>query len=117
LTTPWRLASISIKKMAKERTTTRRESTGVSFTVHVWKEGGKYVSYVPELDLASCGDSVAHARKRLREAVALFLEGASRMGTLEDILTEAGFEKHGNTYLPHRLLARETVRLGVPAAS
>lgn len=103
--------------MAKNRTTARTEPPAVSFTVHVWKEGQKYVAYVPELDVASCGDSVAHAKARLREAVALFLEGASRMGTLEDILTEAGFEERINIYRPHRVLARETVRLAVPITS
>lgn len=39
------------------------------------------------------------------------------MGTLEDILTEAGFEERINIYRPHRVLVRETVRLAVPITS
>jgi len=54
----------------------------IDFTAHVWKEGLTYVSYSPELDVSSCGDSVAEARARLREAVSLFLEECSRRGTL-----------------------------------
>lgn len=89
----------------------------IRLTVQVWKENGKYIAYAPDLDVSSFGDSVSHAKVRLREAVMLFLEGASRLGTLEDILSEAGFERHRNTYRPRRVLAREKLRLAVPAAS
>jgi predicted RNase H-like HicB family nuclease len=53
----------------------------IDFAAHVWKEGPSYVSYTPELDVSSCGDSVAEARARLREAVSLFLEECSLRGT------------------------------------
>ncbi len=89
----------------------------ITFTAQIWKEDGKYIAYAPELDVASFGDSVAHAKVRLREAVTLFLEGASRLGTLANILAEAGFERHGRTYRPRRVLAREKVRLALPLAS
>jgi predicted RNase H-like HicB family nuclease len=89
----------------------------IRFTVQVWKENGKYIAYSPELDVSSFGDSVSHAKTRLREAVTLFLEGALRLGTLEEILSEAGFERHKNTYRPRRVLMREKLRLALPAAS
>ncbi len=89
----------------------------ISFTVQVWRENGTYVAYTPELDVSSCGDSINQAKARLREAVSLFLEEASRMGTVEEILSEAGFQKRGNSYRPHRVLAREKIRLAFPVAS
>ena len=89
----------------------------IDFTAHVWKEGTTYVSYAPELDVSSCGDSVAQARMRLREAVSLFLEECARMGSLETVLSESGFAKHGQTYRPRRIIARAKVRLAVPLAS
>ena len=100
----------------------RNTSTGVdvpdiSFTAQVWKEGATFVAYSPELDVSSCGDSLAKARAALREAVSLFLEESARKGTLEAILSEAGFEKHGKSYRPRRILAREKLRLAVPLAS
>jgi len=76
-----------------------------------------YVAYAPGLDVSSCGDSVAGAKARLREAVTLLLEECSQMGTLEAILAEAGFERHGNSYRPRRILTRAKVRLAVPLAS
>jgi predicted RNase H-like HicB family nuclease len=51
----------------------RKEIPEIDFTAQVWKEGPTYVGYAPELDVSSCGDSVAEARRRLREAVGLFL--------------------------------------------
>ncbi len=95
----------------------KRRTPKVSFSLQVWKEDGAYVSYAPELDVSSCGDSLREARRRLREAVALFLEEAAHQGTLDDILSESGFEKHGDTYVPRRVLVREKESLAVPLRS
>jgi predicted RNase H-like HicB family nuclease len=53
----------------------------IRFSAQMWKEGVTFVAYSPELDVASCGGSLSKARKALREAVALFLEGYSRRVT------------------------------------
>jgi predicted RNA binding protein YcfA (HicA-like mRNA interferase family) len=103
--------------MARILTKRRTVLPEIDFTAHVWKEGPSYVSYAPELDVSSCGDSVAQARARLREAVSLFLEECSRRGTLDAVLSESGFEKRGETYRPRRIIARAKVRLAVPLAS
>ncbi len=96
--------------------TVRENSAGLSLTLQVWKEGPTFVAYAPELDVSSCGDSAARAKSRLREAVSLFLEEAASQGTLQDILAEAGFERHGKHFRPRRILARERLRLALPAA-
>jgi hypothetical protein len=96
---------------------TRSRLPQIDFTAHVWKEGPKYVSYSPELDVSICGDSVAEARARLREAVSLLLEECSRQGTLDSVLAESGFKKRGRSYRPRRILVRARVRLDVPLAS
>jgi predicted RNase H-like HicB family nuclease len=95
----------------------REEITEIDFIAQVWKEGATYVAYASELDVSSCGDSVAEARARLREAVSLFLEECSRKGTLDTILAESGFAKRGRSYRPRRIIARAKVRLAVPLAS
>jgi len=38
-------------------------------TEEIWKEGNMYVSYCPELDIASCGKDVQQAKKNLMEAI------------------------------------------------
>ena len=57
------------------------------------KEGNVYVSYCPQFDVSSCGDKIEEARKMLKEAVRLFLEEAEKIGTLQVILEEAGFQR------------------------
>jgi hypothetical protein len=89
----------------------------IDFTVQVWKEDSAYVSYTPELDVSSCGDTVAQARSRLREAVALFLQECAKKGTLDSILAESGFEKRGLRYRPRRIIAHAKVRVAIPLAS
>ena len=60
------------------------------FDAIFFQEGKVCVAYCPELDISSCGKAADQARANLRNAVRLFLEEAEKMGTLEDILREAG---------------------------
>ena len=46
-------------------------------TVIIEREGSGYVSFCPELDIASQGDTVQEARENLREVLELFFETAS----------------------------------------
>ena len=43
-------------------------------TAIIEREGDKYVSLCPELDIASQGDTIEEARENLREAIELFFE-------------------------------------------
>jgi predicted RNase H-like HicB family nuclease len=62
-----------------------------SFDAYIFKEGDAFVAHAPKLDVSSCGDTDEEARQNIREAVAAFLESARRMGTLREILEEAGY--------------------------
>ena len=62
----------------------------VEFTVRILKEDGTFIAHVPELDVSSCGDTEAEARRMIADAVQGFLETAMELGTLNDILQEAG---------------------------
>lgn len=46
------------------------------FTAIIEREGERYVSLCPELDIASQGDTVEEARSNLAEALELFFEAA-----------------------------------------
>ena len=72
---------------------------GISFTVNLFKEDGMFVAQVPELNVASCGHTVEEAKKNIREAVELFLEGASEIGTLNEVLEEAGYRLEGERWV------------------
>jgi predicted RNase H-like HicB family nuclease len=64
----------------------------IRLTEEIWKEGNMYVSYCPELDISSCGESVEQAKKNLKEAILINIEETKRMGTFDRFLQEAGFE-------------------------
>jgi len=63
-----------------------------TLTALVWKEGDQYVSKCPELEVASCGDTIEEALENLKEAVELYIENAKELGILDDEL-EAVFSK------------------------
>jgi len=47
-------------------------------TAIIEREDSGYVSFCPELDIASQGDTIEQARDNLREALELFFETASK---------------------------------------
>jgi len=62
----------------------------IQFTTQIFKEGRTFVAHTRELDVSSCGGTRQNALRNLKEAVRLFLEEAERIGTLQQILEEAG---------------------------
>ena len=65
----------------------------IQFTTQIFKEGRTFVAHTRELDVSSCGGTQQKAFRNLKDAVGLFLEEAEKMGTLEQILDEAGYLK------------------------
>ena len=85
----------------------------ISFTVHIFKEGEMYVAYVPELDLSSCGATDDEARKNVRDAVQGFLETSADMGTLHEILEEAGYQKEGEIWQAPEFVSLDRLTLSI----
>jgi len=86
----------------------------IDFDMIVFSEADAYVAYCPELDVSSCGDTVDEAREHLKTAVRLFIEEAEKMGTLDQVLQEAGYVPDGKGgYLPPRLIATETTTVAI----
>jgi predicted RNase H-like HicB family nuclease len=65
----------------------------IQFTTRIFKEGRTDVAHAGELDVSSCGGTKEKALKNVKEAVRLFLEEAEKMGTLKQILEDAGYSK------------------------
>jgi len=84
----------------------------IEYYAIVFKEDETYVAYSPELDISSCGNSVEHAKEMLKTAVRLFLEEADKMGTLDNSLEEARYEKDADDrWIPTKLIAAEVMSL------
>jgi predicted RNase H-like HicB family nuclease len=65
----------------------------IKVTEEIWKEGNMYVSYCPELDMASCGESVEESKKNLKEVISINVAECQKMGTLSQLLQDAGFSQ------------------------
>jgi len=87
----------------------------VKVTEEIWKEGNLYVSYCPELDIASCGESVEESKKNLKEVISINFEECQKMGTLNQLLQEAGFtEKQGDVLMNRKeLVGFSPIEVGI----
>ncbi len=86
----------------------------IQFTTRVFKEGRTFVAHALELDVSSCAWSQDKAIRNLKEAVRLFLEEAERMGTLEQILEEAGYSKSKQKLAPPKVISVQRMSLPLP---
>ena len=72
-----------------------------------------YVAYVPALDVSSCGATDEEARKNIRDAVRGFLAASAGMGTLDEILQEAGYEREGGGWRAPEFVAVERLTMSL----
>jgi hypothetical protein len=86
----------------------------IQFTTRLFKEGRTFVAHALELDVSSCGSNQEKALRNLKEAVMLFLEEAERMGTLQQILREAGYSKKKQHILKPAFISVRRVTLPLP---
>lgn len=70
----------------------------LTFTAQIFKEGRQYVSFNPELRVASCGNTAEKAKGNLKDAIRGFMLSAHKKGTLSDILAEAGFVRQKKSW-------------------
>jgi predicted RNase H-like HicB family nuclease len=76
----------------------------LKLTEELWREGNMYVSFCPELEIASCGETVAQAKKNLIEVIQINLEEAKKIGTLPDLLREAGLDEIQGIFMSRKEL-------------
>ena len=86
--------------------------TPIEFDAIIFQEGKAYVAHCPELDVSSCGHDVEEARRNLKTAVRLFVEESEKLGTLDDILREAGYQRNAKgKWESPRIVATEVMSL------
>jgi predicted RNase H-like HicB family nuclease len=86
----------------------------INFTTRVFKEGRTFIAHALELDVSSCGGTKDKALKNLKEAVRLFLEEAEKMGTLNQILQEAGYTRNKQKLSSPKFISVQRVTLPLP---
>jgi predicted RNase H-like HicB family nuclease len=87
----------------------------IKVTEEVWKEGNMYVSYCPELDMAACGKSIEESKKNLKEVISINFVECQKMGTLNELLQDAGFTEDQNNVLLARkeLVSFSPIEFGI----
>ena len=86
----------------------------LKLTEELWKEGNMYVSYCPELDISSCGESVDPAKRNLIGVILITLEEARKMGTIDSLLEEAGFDEiHGTLAMRKELVGFSPIEVAL----
>jgi predicted RNase H-like HicB family nuclease len=83
----------------------------ISLEIKVFKEGDIYVALCPELNVSSFGDDIESAKESLREALEAFLEECEAMGTLQEVLEEAGFVKEKESWILEEPVIKEKIAL------
>jgi len=86
----------------------------IQFTTRLFKEGRTYVAHALELDVSSCGGTQDKALNNLKEAVRLFLEEAEKIGTLEQILAEAGYNRTKQKLSSPKFISVQRMSLPLP---
>ena len=86
----------------------------IQFTTRIFKEGRTYVAHALELDVSSCGGTKHKSIENLREAVRLFLQEADKMGTLDQILQEAGYRRAKEKIASPKFIGVQRMSLPLP---
>ena len=73
----------------------------LNITIELWQKGGDwYVAKSPELDFMSQGRTREEAKNNLIEVINIQFHEMEEMGTLEEYLSECGFEIKDDTISP-----------------
>lgn len=84
----------------------------VVYRAEFFREGDVYVGVVPELNVSSFGETLEEARSSLQEAVEAFIEECQEMGTLDEVMEEAGFVKRADCWVSRQPVAAELLTIG-----
>ncbi len=84
----------------------------LDITIEIRKKGQWYIARCPELDFISQGRNQAEAKQNLLEVIEIQFEEMKETGTLDEYLSECGYEKKDRLLMiPDRMFVSETYSL------
>ena len=86
----------------------------VGLPIIYYREGKYFIAQCPVLDLVSQGKTYEEAGARFEKLVKIFFEECNEMGTLEEVLTDLGWEKSNGDWLPPVLVGEERKEVFIP---
>ncbi len=72
-----------------------------------------FVANAPALDVSSCGGTEEQARQYIRDAVRGLLRRARTLGTLDEILQEAGYQRYGDHWQAPEFVAVDRLTISM----
>ena len=83
--------------------------------ISIFKEGKNYIAFSPVLDLSTSGKNIEETKSRFTEIITLFFEELVKKGTLEEVLTNLGWNKVKKQWEPPQLITQKSERISIPA--
>jgi predicted RNase H-like HicB family nuclease len=83
----------------------------IIYRAEFFREGDVYVGLCPELNVSSFGDNIEDAKSSLKEAIEAFIETCEEMGTLKEVLAEAGFSHKRNIWSARKPIFAERLAI------
>jgi len=78
------------------------------------KEKGQFVAYTPALDLSTSGRTLAQTERRFVEVASIFLEECYKMGSLDEVLCNLGWENHHDAWMPPVVVGQDSRTVSIP---
>jgi predicted RNase H-like HicB family nuclease len=75
--------------------------------VSILKEGEVFVAYSPAVEVSTVGETFEEAQQHFEEAVNIFFEEIIKKGTLDEALTELGWQKKNNQFSPPMVVSHQ----------
>lgn len=95
----------------------KKLNLNINLPVSILKEGDSFVAYTPALDLSTAGKTLEEAQRNFEEAVNIFFEELMELGTINDVLTELGWEKQNNELVPPVVVSNTTENFSIPQSN
>jgi hypothetical protein len=95
------------------------KSVNIKFDLPVvfLKEKGAFIAYSPALDLSTSGKSIVEAQKRFAEISSIFLREIMNKGTVDEVLSDLGWEKVKSNWNPPLLISHSNKTIQVPVCA
>lgn len=85
----------------------------LSLKIEIYKEDDTFVALAPELNVSSFGESIEDAESAITEALEAFIDTCREMGTLDEVLSEAGFMQINGHWQKRNIVKAEDVMIAV----
>ena len=89
--------------MKKRRTKGAKNKARIVYQIQESRSGSTHQAVCPELIITAFGDSSEAARESLRSQVSMYLEDCDELGTLDEVLIEAGFYFDGEAWISNEV--------------